>query len=250
MYRKATNTNVILNYVAVCPMKWKLGLMNGSINRAYVICNSWSLLHAELERLKNMFTLNGYPKHIFEQAVSRFLDKKCNPPCDDKNSSDDKDKNSYVITIPYIGNGSIRFKKQLVSIYKKFNIDIKVVFSSFKVGKYFSLKSKTPLDLKARVIYQYNCTCDRTMSYIGKTKRHLAIRVKEHFTRPSAIRSHLIDSVHECKESFDINNFRILNTGKDDFELYIKEALYIKYRKPYLNKQLNHNGACFALNIF
>ena len=88
------------------------------------------------------------------------------------------------------------------------------------------------------------------MSYIGKTKRHLAIRAREHFSRPSAIHSHLINSNHNCKQSFEINKFRILNTGRNDFELYIKEALYIKYRKPYLNKQLKYNGASFALKVF
>ena len=87
------------------------------------------------------------------------------------------------------------------------------------------------------------------MSYIGRTKRHLAIRAKEHFTRPSAIRTHLLNSNH-CKESFGIGKFSILNTGRDNFEVKIKEALYIKYRHPNLNKQLKYNGASFALNIF
>ena len=155
----------------------------------------------------------------------------------------------FIIQLPYIGHPSFNFKKRLISIYKKFDIDVKVVFKSFKVGNYFSLKSKTPLGLRARIIYQYNCTCDRTKSYIGKTKRHLATRSKEHFTRPSAILEH-VNHCKICKQSSSIHNFSVLDTGKNDFELYIKEALYIKNRNPKLNIQLAQQGASFCLNIF
>ena len=42
VHRKATNTNVILNYCAVCPIDYKIGLIKCLLNRAFVICNTWS----------------------------------------------------------------------------------------------------------------------------------------------------------------------------------------------------------------
>ena len=136
-----------------------------------------------------------------------------------------------------------------MKLYRKLDVDIKIVFSSFKVGNYFSLKSKTPLGLRAKVVYQYQCSCDRTLSYIGKTKRHLATRCKEHFTQQSAISNHL-QHCDTCKKSFDITKFQILDTSMNDFELQIKEALQIKSKKPKLNIQLANQGAFFNLGVF
>ena len=37
VYRKKTNTNVILNDTDVCPIQWKSGLVNCLLNRAWTI---------------------------------------------------------------------------------------------------------------------------------------------------------------------------------------------------------------------
>ena len=50
-------------------------------------------------------------------------------------------------------------------------IDVKVVFSSFKVKNYFSLKCHTPMPLMANVVYQFTCLRDANSTYISKTIR-------------------------------------------------------------------------------
>jgi hypothetical protein len=247
IFRKATNTNVLLNFSALCPFQWKLGLISCLLNRAFVVCSSWSIFHSEIENLRSIFTNNGYPKRVFDNCVSSFFSKKF-----ERNQTELVKETStipFVIQLPYVGHPSLNFKKQLTNLYRKFGTEVRIVFKSFKVGDYFSLKSKTPFDLKARVVYRFYCTCDRTMSYIGKTRRHLAIRSKEHFTRQSAIFDH-IKNCQTCSQSSTIDNFEIIDTGKFDFDLYIKEALHIKYNKPKLNTQLVHQGAAFRLNLF
>ena len=69
-----------------------------------------------------------------------------------------------------------------------------------------------------------------------KTKPHLCVRVSEHasisyrtgrdLTSPphSAIRDHCLAAGHD----FDSNNFNILNTNKNPFELCILESILIK----------------------
>ena len=44
------------------------------------------------------------------------------------------------------------------------------------------------MPLMANVVYQFTCLRDANSTYIGKTIRHLATRVKEHATSPSAIK--------------------------------------------------------------
>ena len=86
--------------------------------------------------------------------------------------------------------------------------------------------------------------------YIGKTIRHLATRVKEHGTSPSpsAVSNHL-SSCETCKLNFSCHSFSITDSG-NDFEVTIKEALHIKFKKPTINRQLYSQGSSFVLNVF
>ena len=232
---------------AFCPFQWKLGLITCFLNRAYVICSSWSLFHSEVKELKNIFKKNGYPGHIFDRQVNKFVNKKMSNTVNGDISAND-DFKSYSLCIPYVGHASFNFRKQILSLSRNLGIKTRVVFKSFRVGNYFSLKDSTPLGLRANVVYQFNCSCDKNISYIGKTKRHLATRSREHFEGGSAI----FDHFNICKPQNipTINNFKILNTGQSDFAIKIKEALYIKYKKPSLNSKLFQGGMSYLLNVF
>ena len=101
--------------------------------------------------------------------------------------------------------------------------------SQFITIPYFEHPSKcpTPKLLKANVVYKFDCLCDINISYIGKTKRHLATRIKEHRSEKSAIGQHL-QTCHTCDHNFNENQFKILSTGNSDFDCKIREALLIK----------------------
>ena len=63
-----------------------------------------------------------------------------------------------IFSIPYIGLPSVIFSKKVKELFKKYyGTDIRVVFTSFKVKKYFSLKCCTPLPLLANVVYKFEC---------------------------------------------------------------------------------------------
>ena len=87
------------------------------------------------------------------------------------------------------------------------------------------------------------------LSYIGKTKRHLAKRVGEHEKDKSAIGHHL-QFCTPCRDGFNVNKFKIIDTGSSDTDCKIKEALHIKSSNPILNKQLFQSGSSFVLNVF
>ena len=107
----------------------------------------------------------------------------------------------------------------------------------------------TPLPLLANVVYKFECLRDANTFYIGKTIRHLATRVKEHGSSNSAIYSHLL-TCETCKSNFSCNNFSVIDSGKNDFEVTIKGAFHIKFSKPIMNKQLFTQGSSFVLNVF
>ena len=81
-------------------------------------------------------------------------------------------------------NARQNIKTRVDTIYK-YNITGRkslMLFTSFKVKNYFSLKCRTPLPLLANVVYKFKCLRNANNIYIGKTIRHLATRVKEHGT--------------------------------------------------------------------
>ena len=247
IYRKPTFTGLLLNAKAMCPQKWKTGLVHCLLHRAYTVCSDWCIFAKEVTFLEDLFSKNGYSIEFFNSCVNRFLNSKFLIRSD---SSPTEEKVETLFFIPYVGLPSIKFAGKIRQIFKRQSgIDIKVIFTTFKVKNYFSLKCPTPFSLKAKVIYKFNCLCDTDISYIGKTKRHLATRVGEHKSQPSAIRQHL-QSCETCHSNFGLDCFSIVDKGKSDFDCGIKEAIYIKTHQPCLNKQLFTSGTQFKLNIF
>ena len=66
---------------------------------------------------------------------------------------------------------------------------------------------------------------------------------------PSAVFNHL-SSCETCKSNFSCDSFSIIDSGKNDFEITVKEALHIKFEKPTINRQLFTQGSSFVLNKF
>ena len=190
---------------------------------------------------------NGYPEYLFFSCVKKFLNDKFNSVPKVKAV---EDRVETIFFMPYVGLPSVIFGRKLRELFRKYYcIDIRIVFTSFKVKNYFSLKCGTPLPLLANVVYKFQCLRDANQIYIGKTIRHLVTRVKEHSNLKSAIHEHLI-ACDQCREAISCNLFTVLDTGRNDFEISIKEALHIKCKQPMLNKQLYSQGASFILNIF
>ena len=72
VFRKSTNTDVLLNFSAICPSSWKKGVILGALNRAKVICSNSELFSNEVSKLKSMFLRNGYSGTFFDRVVTSF----------------------------------------------------------------------------------------------------------------------------------------------------------------------------------
>ena len=79
VYRKDTFTGLGLNYLSFVPQLFKVNSIKMLVFRAYNICCTWSNFDMEINRLKSFFTTNGYPTHLFESIVKRFLNDKLTP---------------------------------------------------------------------------------------------------------------------------------------------------------------------------
>ena len=160
VYRKPNYTGLILNFSVICPQIWKFGLIQCLLHRAYTISSSWLTFPQEADFLKGAFSQNGYPEDLFTSCLRRFMN---NTKIDKSipNAKIKEDRVESIFFIPSIGLPSVIYSKKLKELFKKYYcIDIRVVFTSFKVNTYFALKCHTPLPLLANVVYKFECLCD------------------------------------------------------------------------------------------
>ena len=163
-----------------------------------------------MDILRNIFSLNGYPDALFNSQICYFIDNIFNKT----NKSKTNEEYSHVIILPYFGLSSKILKRKLIKFNQQLNLNVKLVFRTFKTANYFTFKSKCPTPLRSSVIYQYCCSENPDISYIGMTKRNLLQRVKEHKSpnSNSAVLDHLLNC--NCKVIYD--NFKILHQANDN----------------------------------
>ena len=162
-----------------------------------------------------------------------------------------KDKSDvHYFKLAYIGSLSHHIKIKLSKLCKEFckeNFNIKLVFNSFKTKNYFSYKDPVPNDLKSFLVYKFTCaSC--SSNYIDKTCPHFQTRIEEHIKKDN--KSHIFKHLHSTATCFDSYNsvcFKIIDMANSKFDLKIKEALHINWRKPNLNAQQNHLALTLSL---
>ena len=139
-----------------------------------------------------------------------------------------------------------KFSKLCKEFYKE-NFIIKLVFNSFKIKNYFLYEDLIPKDLKSFLVYKFTCaSC--SSNYIGKNCRHLKTSAEEHTKMDN--KSLIFKHLHSTATCFDSNNslcFKIIDKANSKFDLKIKEALHINWRKPNLNAQQNHLALTLSL---
>ena len=74
----------------------------------------------------------------------------------------------HYFKLPYIGNLLHHIKNKLCKEFCKENFSIKLVFDSFKIKNYLTLKDPIPNDLNPFLVYKFTCaSC--SSSYIDET---------------------------------------------------------------------------------
>ena len=95
----------------------------------------------------------------------------------------------------------------------------------------------------------YECTCVSCSSkHTGETCRYFKITIEEHIKKDN--KSHIFKHLHSFETCFDSYNslcFKIIDKANFKFDLKIKEALHINWRKPNLNAKQNHLALTLSL---
>ena len=127
-----------------------------------------------------------------------------------------------------------------------------VAYRTTKVGSYYSLKSRCPEIFSSNVIYEFKCSRDEKISYIGETRRQLFKRVVEHTQtdQQSAVFEHLALCT-DCQNVTNILNcFKIVKSCSS-YNIFTLEAMMIDNHKPILNTQLGpEKGTLTSLVLY
>ena len=116
---------------------------------------------------------------------------------------------------------------RIFSLGRKNNILIKKEeCTTFKVKNLFNVKDAVPdQGFRTRVVYKFSsASCNAC--YVGETSRH--------FSRPH------LQSSESCRTSCTLDCFQVLDSAATKYQVKLKESMFIKWEKPYLNQQVKH----------
>ena len=102
--------------------------------------------------------------------------------------------------------------------------------------------------MKSLLVYKFTgASC--SSSHIGETCHHFKSRIEDHTKKDN--KSYNFRHLHSTAICFDSFNsfffFKIIDKANSKFDLKVKEALHINWRKPNLNAQQNHLALTLSL---
>ena len=251
VYRKPTFTGQYTRWESFGSKKRNTNLIGTLVHRALEICSEEKLA-SEMNTIRRILRKNGCPEDIInlgiKKKISGFTASKREVP----------EKCSVYLKIPWIGNVSLKFKKQTKNAANKCfgSVFTRAIFLTRKMMPSIR-KNRLPSIQRSNVIYKYLCHCDSV--YVGRTSQRLEDRINQHIpkfirtqTKPdkplpqrscktsvsnlnsdSAIGLHLLQNKN-CADDYNNNMFTILATGRSSFPLATLEATFIKTLDPVL----------------
>jgi len=233
VYRKSTNTGLLLHFHSHTDKRYKDSLLKTMLHRAYALSSTTEAFNEECAKLRSIFSRLDYPWSLIESVISNFVSRNPSARIAERNITDES--NIVRISLPFKDQVSASaVRRQLRDLSHKISPTLQPVFVSRKLEQDLKPKEAKPSIVNQQcVVYHFSCDlCDA--DYVGYTARHLFQRVAEH--KNSAIGKHF----HEAHGKSDLlreSHFKILRKCQGKFDCLVFEMLYIKNLKPNLNVQ-------------
>ncbi len=179
LFRKRTFSGLYMKFDSLLPYQYKLGLVRPLLYRAYRICSCYDKVHSQFQLTHDLMLKNGFPSNMLDTVIGKFWNT-VHRPADAPIHT--VTKRIILFCFPYLGRFLLDLHKHLVTVIRSRypQVDFRIVFyPSFRLSHLFQTKDRLPPSIHSGVVYCFSCGgCNAT--YIGKTKRHLAVRVAEH----------------------------------------------------------------------
>ena len=237
VYKKPTDTGLLLHYQSHVDVKYKHSLLKTMLNRAFKLSSNWKLFHQECERLKETFARLQYPESLVETTIRQFVEAKVvtGNACPQQQQAPSQQEVPIRVVLPYKDQKAANsVRRQLSDLSRKINTEIRPVYTSRKIKDTIKVKEqKPPIVNQQSAVYYFKCDlCDA--DYVGYSCRHLHQRIEEH--KGSAIGRHIKEQHGKEPDNIE-KNFKILRKCQSKLDCLIFEMLFIRLLKPKLNKQ-------------
>ena len=243
LFRKKTDTGLLTNFLIFTCFKYKTGLIKTLVDRVTKINSTKEGLDNDLKQTKFILQKNGFPVNI--------IDRYTNQSCKKIKQIENKEEQCRYFKLPYLGTLSTHTNQRINKLIKEFckiNVSVKIAFMSCKIMSFFSTKDKCLDDLRSYVVYKF-CCAGCNSCYVGHTTQHLTKRIDQHLR--TDINSHILKHLQtsaSCKAVCDDKCFEIIDSANTKYTLKVKEALWIKWENPDLNKQKKY-GVIISLCV-
>ena len=138
VYRKPTDTGLLLHYYSHVDMKYKHSLLKTMLNRAFKLSSNWHFFHRECERLKEIFTRLHYPEPLIQNTIRFFVEMTGSKLLPQQTGGI-----PVRITLPFKDQRSAnKLREQLSDLSRKINTELHPVSTSHKIKD--ELRAKEP----------------------------------------------------------------------------------------------------------
>jgi hypothetical protein len=194
IHRKETFTGLMTNWSSFVPFSYKKASVVSMIQRAISICSTYSLLTVELDRIREICRLNGYPSSFVDTRIGIGITKylKKTETIQSKPTEIGCAKRRMFVEIPYVGEQTETLKKQInrFTTTNRPDLDLRFVMKPPPcVRMLFPTKQPVPRLLQSDIVYSAKCS-DCGDTYVGKTERQCARRLREHGAPKSTLGTH------------------------------------------------------------
>ena len=158
VYRTPTNTGLLLHFQSHVDSRYKKGLINTMVNRAYLLPSTKEGFAKERNKLCTMFSKQRYPKTLVDSSINKFSQES------DKeiHTVPSADPSVYIV-LPFKDQRlADRVRKDIYSLGDKSNVNVKPVFTSKEMSQTLSVKEKKPPIVNTQCavyLFQYDL-CD------------------------------------------------------------------------------------------
>ena len=128
VYRKHTFSGVFTNFKSFIPTVYKFGLVYTLLHCCFDITSSYEKFHNEINPLKQILKLNGYPTQFIDRCIKQFLQNFYVT----KTIQDTANKKQLLIVLPFLGAQSFLVRKRLESCIRNTipYCSLRIVFQS------------------------------------------------------------------------------------------------------------------------
>ena len=233
VYRKPTNTGLLLHFNSHTDKSYKDSLLKTMLHRAYALSSTTQAFDEECAKLRSIFSQLDYPWSLIDSVISNFVSRKTSVGTTERNVDD---SNIIRINLPFkdqVSANSVR--RQLRDLSNKIGLPLQPVFISKKLEQDLKPRKAKPSIVNQRcLVYHFIFDlCDA--DYFGYTARHLFQRVTEH--KNSAIGNHFHEA-HGRRDLLNESHFKILRKCQGKFDCLVFEMLFIKKQTDSIRAKL------------